>query len=322
MNKLKLKLNYKRACFLLSGSALLVLSSLSIAYADIFSDLSKINNQVGGLTKQGAGVIDASKEVTVILNPKNPKSKSSNSPWNEQINTIEQQIDQVSGTADEVNDALAVGRSIYWQLSSGNFRSILRGLERLRGVLGIPDPYEARQESINATKEDPDVAQVAANVVDRGVAAGIASTEVLGKRGQMMLQLKARQVESTTNQATAVVETSANASTQSISAAQKSRSEKISQNILRNISQQQGALSQQNHVLAEQNALIARTSQHQTEQLASLQKIGAGSLLIQNNISATLDWQATLKQIENQSVDLSELQASSTIYLPTLPNSN
>lgn len=91
---------------------------------------------------------------------------------------------------------------------------------------------------------------------------------------------------------------------------------------MRNISQQQEALSQQNHVLAEQNALIARTSQHQSEQLASLQKIGAGSLLIQNNISATLDWQATLKQIENQSVDLSELQASSTIYLPTLANSN
>lgn len=324
--KLKLKLKHKRAYFLLGGSALLVLSSFSVAYADIFSDLGKINNRAGGLINRSGGILDASKEVTGILQPKNPNPKSSNQPWNEQIDTqiktIDLQVDKASDTVDEVNDALALGRSIYWQLSSGNFRSILRGLERLRGVLGIPDPYQARQEGINAAKNDPDAAQAAANVVDRGVASGIAATEVLGKRGQMMLQLEARQVESTTNQASAVVDTSATASSQSIAAAQKSKSEKISQNILQNISQQQGALSQQNLVLAEQNAWFARTSQHQSEQLASLQKIGAGSLLTQNNISATLDQQATSKQIENQSVDLGELQASSTIYLPTLSNSN
>lgn len=284
-----------------ASSFAIVVTSLTVASADIFSAAGSINNQVDAVINDASTILNKSDKATGTRE-------------------LQKQVGSAQNTVDKINDYLLKGRSIYRQISSGNFRNILRGLDRLRGALGIPDPYAERQQQLDQAKENPVDAQDSANVLDRGVASGVASTEVLGKDGQDLMDAEAQQVEAAVEQTSAVVDDSAAASAQSETAVRDSLQQKVSQNILRNISRQQLSIAQQTQVLTEQQALIAQIEQHHSNQLASLQKINAASLLTQSNISSTLDQQAQIRQLEEQTVRAREVQASNAIYLPKLSN--
>lgn len=215
-------------------------------------------------------------------------------------------VNQINGTLSEINQYVQQLQSLYSLIASGNLRGLLGSLDGVIGELGLPDP-EATQDAVwseqigntpnNAasTGGSPTSAGSIFNrtninqSVNRGIAQGITAS-VLSKAGQEKLM----------NQQTAI----AQYIQRSGQMATEAQSKTVTQDVLKNVSQQQ--------------AITAQIQGHLSTQLTQLEIGQAATNLQLGSIDSGVG-QLNQTQQSEQTRQVAVLgQAGSMIYIPGL----
>jgi hypothetical protein len=125
---------------------------------------------------------------------------------------------------------------------------------------------------------------------------------VLGKDGQSVAQQQQQQLAT-------IVQQSATAAGQSVTSAQSAQGRNITQDILKDVAVQQA-------VIAQQQTAQAQINQQMSGQLTGLQLQGAASNVMLSDISGTLDFQQSQRQVSRQAENLSEAQTAAQVFIP------
>ena len=194
--------------------------------------------------------------------------------------------------------------SFYYNLIAGNLVGIVGDLQAISGALGIPDPFAVRSQS-EWDEQIPSgtfsTVGAKANTTDRAIVSGIARL-VLGKDGQSIAGQQQQQLAT-------IVQQSATQAGQSATSAQQAQGRNITQDILKDVAQQQA-------ITAQQQTAQAQISQQMSGQLTGLQLQGAASNVMLSDISGTLDFQQSQRQVSRQAENLSEAQTAAQIFIP------
>lgn len=194
--------------------------------------------------------------------------------------------------------------SFYYNLIAGNLAGIVGDLQAITGALGIPDPFAVRSQS-DWDEQIPSgtfsTRGAKANTTDRAIVSGIARL-VLGKDGQTVTREQQQQLAT-------IVQQSATAAGQSTTSAQSAQGRNITQDILKDVAVQQA-------VIAQQQTAQAQISQQMSGQLTGLQLQGAASNVMLSDISGSLDFQQSQRQVSRQAENLSEAQTAAQIFIP------
>ena len=194
--------------------------------------------------------------------------------------------------------------SFYYNLIAGNLDGILGDLQAISGALGIPDPFAVRSQS-EWDEQIPSgtfsTVGAKANTTDRAIVSGIARL-VLGKDGQSVAQQQQQQIAT-------IVQQSATAAGQSVTSAQSAQGRNITQDILKDVAVQQA-------VIAQQQTAQAQINQQMSGQLTGLQLQGAASNVMLSDISGSLDFQQSQRQVSRQAENFSEAQTAAQIFIP------
>ena len=181
---------------------------------------------------------------------------------------------------------------------------IVGDLQAITGALGIPDPFAVRSQS-EWDEQIPSgtfsTVGAKANTTDRAIVSGIARL-VLGKDGQSIAGQQQQQLAT-------IVQQSATQAGQSATSAQQAQGRNITQDILKDVAQQQA-------ITAQQQTAQAQISQQMSGQLTGLQLQGAASNVMLSDISGTLDFQQSQRQVSRQAENLSEAQTAAQIFIP------
>ncbi|GAP99615.1 hypothetical protein [Leptolyngbya sp. NIES-2104] len=214
-------------------------------------------------------------------------------------------VNQINGTLSEINQYLQQLQSLYSLIASGNLRGLLGSLDGVIGELGLPDP-EATQdavwsEQIGNTPNDAASRGSATSAgsilnrsninqsVNRGIAQGITAS-VLSKAGQEKLM----------NQQTAI----AQYIQRSGQVATEAQSKTVTQDVLKNVSQQQ--------------AITAQIQGHLSTQLTQLEIGQAATNLQLSSIDSGVGQLNQTQQSEQTRQAAVLGQAGSMIYIPGL----
>ena len=194
--------------------------------------------------------------------------------------------------------------SFYYNLIAGNLAGIVGDLQAISGALGIPDPFAVRSQS-EWDEQIPSgtfsTVGAKANTTDRAIVSGIARL-VLGKDGQSVAQQQQQQLAT-------IVQQSATAAGQSVTSAQEAQGRNITQDILKDVAVQQA-------VIAQQQTAQAQINQQMSGQLTGLQLQGAASNVMLSDISGSLDFQQSQRQVSRQAENFSEAQTAAQIFIP------
>ncbi len=125
---------------------------------------------------------------------------------------------------------------------------------------------------------------------------------MLGKDGQTVTREQQQQLAT-------IVQQSATAAQHSATSAQSAQERNITQDILKDVAVQQA-------VIAQQQTAQAQISQQMSGQLTGLQLQGAASNVMLSDISGSLDFQQSQRQVSRQAENFSEAQTAAQIFIP------
>lgn len=214
-------------------------------------------------------------------------------------------VNQINGTLSEINQYLQQLQSLYSLIASGQLRGLLGNVDSVLGELGLPDP-EATQDAIwseqtrktsndaTAAQSDPTSANSIRNgnisqSVNREIAQGITAS-VLSKSGQEKLM----------NQQTAI----AQYIQRSGQMATEAQSKTVTQDVLKDVSQQQ--------------AIAAQLEGHLSTQMTQLEIGQAATNLQLGSIDSGVGQLNQVQQSEQARQAAVLGQAGSMVYIPGL----
>ena len=270
----KINKRYKKWCSI--GAIVAVVAfSTGIASAAITKDASKI---VGGITRKVDGISPIIKRIGG--------------------SDIASAIEQISSFLDRA-DSFLEEIELYWDEISGFYRDIIgldldgiiSDIDKIRGILGIPNPLVVRSAVMHKARMPNQVitAKAGANAIDRQVVQGVIAG-VFSKRGQEIIADQQRTVLSSVDQ--------------SNTAARHALKRNVTQDVLKDIAVQQTTL-----------ATIAGQS---SAQLTAIQTHAAASNLMLDDISTTLDQVSVLGELDRQQTLNSKITASQNLWIPGL----
>ena len=248
----------------------------------------------GQSLKKASDILNTAGKVTSTLDPLLGEPR-------DEIQAALNTASNYAGQAQLYSDQLS---SFYYNLIAGNLDGILGDLQAISGALGIPDPFAVRSQS-EWDEQIPSgtfsTRGAKANTIDRAIVSGIARS-VLGKDGQSVTQQQQHGLA-------ASVQQSATAAQHSATSAQSAQGRNITQDILKDVARQQA-------ITAQQQTVQAQISQQMSGQLTGLQLQGAASNVMLSDISGSLDFQQSQRQVSRQAENFSEAQTAAQIFIP------